>query len=108
MNRAGVAVNQRARARKILQLLIDGQLLIRVQGDLFFHQDALAELRTKLWQYAAAHEPERAIDVATFKDLAGVSRKYAIPLLEYFDRERVTQRQGDRRFILKSAEAKTG
>jgi selenocysteine-specific elongation factor len=40
------------------------------------------------------------IDVARFKDLAGVSRKYAIPLLEYLDRERVTRRVGDERVIL--------
>ena len=40
------------------------------------------------------------IDVARFKELAGVSRKYAIPLLEYLDRERVTRRVGDERVIL--------
>ena len=40
------------------------------------------------------------IDVARFKDLAGVSRKYAIPLLEYLDREHVTRRTGDERVIL--------
>jgi len=39
--------------------------------------------------------------VPGFKDLAGVSRKYAIPLLEYFDRERITVRAGDKRVILK-------
>jgi selenocysteine-specific elongation factor len=47
-----------------------------------------------------AHEPERLIDVPTFKEIAGVSRKYAIPLLEYFDRERITRRAGDKRIIL--------
>ena len=46
------------------------------------------------------HEPERLIDVASFKEMAGISRKYAIPLLEYFDRERVTRRAGDKRIIL--------
>jgi selenocysteine-specific elongation factor len=40
------------------------------------------------------------MDVATFKELTGVSRKYAIPLLEYLDRERVTRRVGDAREIL--------
>jgi selenocysteine-specific elongation factor len=40
------------------------------------------------------------IDVARFKDLAGVTRKYAIPLLEYLDREHVTRRVGDERMIL--------
>jgi selenocysteine-specific elongation factor len=82
-------------------LLIDGQVLIRVQGDLFLHRAVVGSLKETLQAYAAAHEPDRTIDVAAFKDLAGVSRKYAIPLLEYLDRERITQRQGDRRKILK-------
>jgi selenocysteine-specific elongation factor len=40
------------------------------------------------------------IDVGRFKELTGVSRKYAIPLLEYLDRERVTRRVGNERIIL--------
>jgi selenocysteine-specific elongation factor len=58
-------------------------------------------LKSKLKSYGDAHEPSRLIDVATFKELAGVSRKYAIPLLEYLDRERVTRRAGERRIISK-------
>jgi selenocysteine-specific elongation factor len=54
-----------------------------------------------LQDYGAQHEPDRLIDVPTFKTLAGVSRKYAIPLLEYFDREQVTRRAGDKRLILR-------
>jgi len=42
----------------------------------------------------------QTLDVAQFKLLAGVSRKYAIPLLEYLDHERVTRKQGDRRMVL--------
>jgi selenocysteine-specific elongation factor len=60
----------------------------------------LEELKGKLLAYAAQPSTQRAIDVATFKELAGISRKYAIPLLEYFDRQRVTRREGDRRIIL--------
>src|SRR5882672_126897 len=97
---AGVSASQRAHARKILQLLIDDRTLVRVQGEMFFHSQALERLKIRLREYAAEHEPERLIDVATFKDLAGVSRKYAIPLLEYFDSERITRRAGDRRIIL--------
>jgi len=100
MQRAGVTAQQRGQARKILQLIIDSKALIRVQGELLFHAEALSALASKLQEYAAAHEPARSIDVASFKELAGVSRKFAIPLLEYFDRQRVTQRQGDRRVIL--------
>lgn len=97
---AGVSAAQRAHARKILQLLIDNRTLVRVQGDMFFHARALDRLKDLLREYASAHGPERLIDVAKFKDLAGVSRKYAIPLLEYLDRERITRRAGDKRIIL--------
>jgi selenocysteine-specific elongation factor len=90
----------REHSRKLLQLLFDAGALVRVTGELFFHRDALERLHAQLRDYAAAHEPERLIDVAAFKDLAGISRKYAIPLLEYLDRERITRRAGDKRLIL--------
>ncbi|MCA1613975.1 MAG: SelB C-terminal domain-containing protein, partial [Acidobacteria bacterium] len=89
----------REHARKILQLLLDAGALRRVTPELFFHRDALDRLIDALRAHAAA-TPDRLIDVAAFKDLARVSRKYAIPLLEYLDRERVTRRAGDRRLIL--------
>jgi selenocysteine-specific elongation factor len=96
---AGVAPAARAHGRKILQLLIDNGTLVRVQGDLFIHRAALANLKNLLRKFASEHEPERLIDVGTFKDLAGISRKYAIPLLEYLDREHITRRAGDKRII---------
>jgi selenocysteine-specific elongation factor len=98
---AGVPAAQRTHARKILQLLLDNGTLVRVQGEMFFHTHAIEHLKGLLRAFATAHEPERLIDVPGFKDLAGVSRKYAIPLLEYFDRERITVRAGDKRIILK-------
>jgi len=101
MTRASVSAQQRTQARKIMQLLIDERKIIRVHGEMFMNTQVLEDLKTKLHNYASQHEPERLIDVATFKDLAGVSRKYAIPLLEYFDREQVTRRAGDKRIILK-------
>jgi selenocysteine-specific elongation factor len=60
-----------------------------------FHGAVLAGLRGKL----AARKGQR-LSVPQFKELAGVSRKYAIPLLEYLDRERVTRREGDERLVL--------
>lgn len=101
MTRGGITAAERVHGRKILQLLIDAHKLVRVQGDMFMHANAVADLKAKLLDFAAKNEPDRLIEVAEFKDLAGVSRKYAIPLLEYFDRERVTQRAGDKRLILK-------
>lgn len=92
--------SSREHGRKLLRLLIDAAVLTRIDEDLLFHRAALDLLIKSLGEYAARHEPERTIDMATFKDLAGVSRKYAIPLLEHLDRERITRRAGDRRIIL--------
>lgn len=91
---AGLAAQQ---GRKILQLLIDSGRLVKVHGEMFFHRAALDDLIRRVREHGAKHQ---AIDVAAFKDLAGISRKYAIPLLEYLDRQRVTQREGDRRIVL--------
>ena len=66
---------------------------------MFFHRAALEDLTKELRDYAS-RQSNRTIDVPGFKELAGVSRKYAIPLLEYFDRQRVTRREGDRRVVL--------
>lgn len=100
MTKANVAAPQRAQARKLLQLLIDDRTLLRIQGEMFMHAKVVQDLKAKLRTYAEQHEPDRLIDVPAFKDLAGVSRKYAIPLLEFFDREQVTRRAGDKRLIL--------
>ena len=86
------------RAEKLLQLLLKEKRLLRVSADLIFHADALTEMRQKIAGYKKA-KSER-ISVPAFKELTGISRKYAIPLLEYLDRERVTRRAGDERVIL--------
>lgn len=100
LTRAGLALApQRAHGRKLLQMLLDAGTLTRISGDLLFHHAALDALIQNLRDYAAQNN-SRMIDVAKFKDLAGVSRKYAIPLLEYLDRVRVTRRAGDNRQIL--------
>ncbi len=87
----------RARAQKIMTLLLRDKVLVKLGDDLVFHRDALAGLKEKMAGYKKS---AAKIDVAKFKDLTGVSRKYAIPLLEYLDRERVTRRVGDEREIL--------
>jgi selenocysteine-specific elongation factor len=93
---AGLKVDK-TRAQKIVTLLLREKVLVKLGDDLVFHHSALAGLRDQL---AAYKKTAAKIDVAQFKDLAGVSRKYAIPLLEWLDRERVTQRVGDVRVIL--------
>ncbi len=87
----------RARAEKILQILFKERALLKVAEDLIFHHSALGKLRELLTRRKAE---SRRINVAVFKELTGLSRKYAIPLLEYLDREHVTRREGDERIIL--------
>jgi selenocysteine-specific elongation factor len=89
----------RAEATKIVTLLLRDRTLIKLGDDLVFHRDALAKLKPMLAEYKAK-TGKSSIDVAGFKDLAGISRKYAIPLLEHLDRERVTRREGNARVIL--------
>jgi selenocysteine-specific elongation factor len=85
------------RAQKLVTLLLRDRVLVKLTDDLVFHQTALQSLRQILAEYKTQSQK---IDVAKFKDLTGISRKYAIPLLEYLDRERVTRRVGDERVIL--------
>ena len=93
---AGLKVDK-IRAQKIVTLLLRDKVLIKISEELVFHQSALSDLRSKI---VALKATAPKIDVGRFKDLTGVSRKYAIPLLEYLDREHVTRRVGDERIIL--------
>jgi selenocysteine-specific elongation factor len=93
---AGLKVDK-TRAQKIVTLLLRDKVLIKISDELVFHRSALEQLRREL---AAYKSKSSKIDVASFKELTGVTRKYAIPLLEYLDRERVTRRVGDAREIL--------
>jgi selenocysteine-specific elongation factor len=88
------------RTRRIFQLLIDDGTVTKVSEEFYFSSDAINGLRSKLSAFAG-RTTGRTIDVAQFKDLAQVTRKYAIPLLEHFDREKVTVRSGDKRIIMK-------
>jgi selenocysteine-specific elongation factor len=87
----------RPRAEKLLRILLKDKVLHKVTEDLIFHQSALRELRDILARRKAQNN---RLGVTDFKELTGLSRKYAIPLLEYLDRERVTRREGDERIIL--------
>jgi len=93
---AGLKVDK-VRAQKIVTLLLRDKVLVKISEDLVFHRDALLDLRKRM---AAEKAKSPKLDVARFKDLTGVTRKYAIPLLEYLDREHVTRRMGDERVIL--------
>jgi len=87
-----------ARAQSLMQLLLREKVLVKIGDGLIFHANALTQLRQSLANHKQKHGPR--ISVPIFKELTGVSRKYAIPLLEYLDRSGVTRREGDERVII--------
>ena len=84
-----------SRARTLLQMLLKDKRLVRVSDELVFHSTAMQSLRDML-----ARKKGQRFAVPEFKEWTGVSRKYAIPLLEFLDRERITRREGDARVVL--------
>jgi selenocysteine-specific elongation factor len=86
-------------ARKVFQLFLNKGEILKVTDEFYFLSVEISALIKQLKDFADKTN-DRLIDVPTFKDIAKVSRKYAIPLLEYFDRERITRRAGDKRLIL--------
>ncbi|MFZ5759174.1 MAG: selenocysteine-specific translation elongation factor [Thermodesulfobacteriota bacterium] len=81
---------------EVLALLVKDGLVTKVTNDFYFHSDALAVLQGKLVEYM---KREGDIDAPRFKDLTGLTRKFSIPLLEYFDKIKVTLRVGDKRIL---------
>jgi selenocysteine-specific elongation factor len=89
-----------ATVERLINLLVRQKRLVKI-GTLVFHPDALARLKDETRALKAGAPAGRAIvNVASFKTRYDVSRKYAIPLLEYLDRERITRRVGDERVVL--------
>jgi selenocysteine-specific elongation factor len=86
------------RAQKILQILLREKVLVKISSDLVFHRSTLLKLRDLLAKYRK--ERGARLPITVFKELTGITRKYAIPLLEHLDREQVTRRAGDERVIL--------
>ena len=88
----------KVRAQKIMTLLLRDKVLVKFGEDLAFHIDTLNGLKKDVAAMKTAGV--KSIDIGQFKDKFEITRKYAIPLLEYLDRERVTRREGDKRVIL--------
>ena len=84
---------------RVALLLVRQKTLIKVDA-LFFHAAALAGLKDDVMALKGEGGTAARVDVAAFKARYGISRKYAIPLLEYLDRERITRRVGDSRVVL--------
>lgn len=83
---------------EILELMVKDGILVKIKEDLYFHHRPLGDLKNRLVEYLREHGE---ITAPEFKDITGVSRKYAIPLLEYFDRIQITVRVGDSRVLRK-------
>ncbi len=82
--------------RRLVTELQRSKTILRMgSDDLFIHSTALQQLITQIGSLRGS-----LIDITRFKQLTGLSRKYAIPLLEYLDRQRVTRKQGDGRLVL--------
>jgi selenocysteine-specific elongation factor len=82
-----------AQAKAVLNLLIEEGLIVRTKDDLYFHAQAIEELRTRMVKFL---EQNGEMNPSQFKDMAGgASRKFLIPLLEYFDSKNVTLRVAD-------------
>jgi len=87
----------RLTARKIIQLMLKDNALVKINEELFVDRAAIEKL---IVDVRALKSKTPRFGVGEFKSLTGVTRKHAIPLLEYLDRQRVTRRVGDERMIL--------
>ena len=93
----GLATSQ---AEALHRVLLRSGRLVQVRSGLLFHCRALEDLKQRLLHFRNQNE---TIDIATFKELSGTTRKNAIPLLEYLDAQHVTCRRGSERVILPPA-----
>jgi len=87
-------------ARKVFQLLLNKGVILKINEEFYFAREAVEDLVRKVKDFAEHEVEDRLITVPIFKEIAGVSRKYAIPLLEYLDSEKITKRAGDKRLVL--------
>jgi selenocysteine-specific elongation factor len=93
LGRVGLAGDEE---HELFQLLVEARKLVRVKESLYFHAQALQSIEDKVVAFLRA---KKEIGPGDIKDLLGISRKYAIPLLEFFDSRRVTTRVGERRVL---------
>jgi selenocysteine-specific elongation factor len=83
-----------SQAKDVLMLLVEEGTIVKIKEDLYFHAEPLIRLKENLVDYLLKNQE---ITTPQFKDMTGASRKYVIPLMEYFDKTNVTIRVGDTR-----------
>jgi len=82
--------------KEVLSVMTDDDQLVKISEDLYFYKHSMDTLKEKLVAHLIK---EGEVDMPAFKDLTGLSRKFSIPLLEYFDRIKITIRVGDKRIL---------
>ena len=85
-------------ATDVLGVMLKDRVLLKVKEDLYFHRAAVEKLEKELVEFL---RKEGEITTPQFKGMTGTSRKYTIPLIEYFDASQVTVRVGDSRVLRK-------
>jgi selenocysteine-specific elongation factor len=83
--------------RRIFFWMLKEKILVKLSDDLIYHRETLEGMKGRI---RAAYAPGARFGVADFKDLFGITRKHAIPLLEHFDREKFTRRLGNDRVLV--------
>jgi selenocysteine-specific elongation factor len=91
--------DRRQETSDILQILVEEEKVVKVTAELFFHSARMGEAEKLVKDFL--HKNGK-MQVTEFKDLINVTRKFAVPLLEYFDRKGITRRQGDMRVLAKN------
>jgi selenocysteine-specific elongation factor len=86
----------RNKGEKLIKLLLDEGKLVRLKGDLLFHIEALKNITQQVQEFL---RNGKQMDIGDFKEMTGLSRKFAVALLEYLDAEGITIRIGDKRVL---------
>lgn len=87
-------------AGPVLRLLQDEKVLVKINEDFYFSAGAVDQLKQKITSFLQENEEMGPVE---FKELTGLSRKFAIPLMEFMDKEKLTIRVGDRRKLRRKA-----
>ena len=82
--------------KEVMVIMVSDDQLVKISEDLYFYKPALKNLKENLVSLLVK---EGELNMPAFKDLTGLSRKFSIPLLEYFDKIKVTMRVGDKRIL---------
>ena len=85
--------------KSILDMLVEKGTLVKIKEEFFFHSDAINQLQEDLVAFLRENQE---VTISQFKEITKSSRKYSTPLIEYFDKIRVTIRVGDKRILRES------